>query len=260
MLRLSVLFALSIAFLAIGACGRADARNARDADVLRHLVGPGETLSGIARRYQIPVSDLIRANGLHSRLLEQGQVLLVPGGVLPPAPKAAPAAIDPSLFAARSSWSSGSIDLTNIDPMEPRPYRVTVHHTGDAVDLKLTGPELLQRIERQHNGRDFACIGYHFVISGDGRIWEGRPACYQGAHAGGDNNRGNIGIAVAGNFDRQQVSPQVRDSLTRLLNALCDCYEIKGTQITGHDHFKITECPGQHLHGFLQGYKSVARR
>jgi N-acetylmuramoyl-L-alanine amidase len=44
----------------------------------RHVVQPGDTLTGIARRYDVSLNALRRANGLDGSLLRVGQKLLIP--------------------------------------------------------------------------------------------------------------------------------------------------------------------------------------
>lgn len=44
----------------------------------RHTVQPGETVYGIARRYNISVAGLIQANHLPSLSLRSGQTLIIP--------------------------------------------------------------------------------------------------------------------------------------------------------------------------------------
>jgi len=243
---LAVLFAALL--VATAACSRAEAP---PDSVLRHRVEGGENLAEIARHYRIPLSRLIRANELHSRELRPGQVLLVPGGVKPepqPEPQAVePQALDASMYMARSTWTSTPIDLGNVDPMHPRPYRITIHHTGRIIDQELDGAELMRVVEREHRKKGWAGIGYHFVISADGRVWEGRPLRFQGAHARGDNNVGNIGISVAGNFDRQQLSPLLERRLRHLLDVLRRTYRIPPHAVHGHEHYTIAAGPGAAL-------------
>jgi nucleoid-associated protein YgaU len=43
-----------------------------------HTVVRGDTLSGIGRRYNVGVSDLMRANNLNSDLIREGQKLTIP--------------------------------------------------------------------------------------------------------------------------------------------------------------------------------------
>ena len=59
-----------------------------------HKVQPGESLTGIARKYDVPLDQLYAANGGRDRLknLQAGQVLRIPqGGEAAPAPRVQPA-------------------------------------------------------------------------------------------------------------------------------------------------------------------------
>ncbi|MFC6634109.1 N-acetylmuramoyl-L-alanine amidase [Microbulbifer taiwanensis] len=46
----------------------------------RHTIARGDTLSGIAARYNVPVSELKRANGIGSSVIRVGQTLTIPSG------------------------------------------------------------------------------------------------------------------------------------------------------------------------------------
>ncbi len=51
-----------------------------------YIVQPGDSLSGIAFRFDVPIEDIMRANGLSNPdLLSVGQELIIPLGGLPPA-------------------------------------------------------------------------------------------------------------------------------------------------------------------------------
>lgn len=67
--------------------------------LIKHRVTPGETLYGVARRYKVPVEDIVEANSGQKGALVTGQVILVPRNrvvltqpATPKAPAAAPAA------------------------------------------------------------------------------------------------------------------------------------------------------------------------
>jgi membrane-bound lytic murein transglycosylase D len=50
-----------------------------------HVVSPGETLIGIARRYAVPVSDLVKQNGINPKQpIHPGQKLKLPPGAKSP--------------------------------------------------------------------------------------------------------------------------------------------------------------------------------
>lgn len=56
-------------------------------------------------------------------------------------------------------------------------------------------------IDAMHRQRGFLAIGYHFVITVDGAIQEGRPLDVIGAHASGHNSN-SIGICLVGGVDK----------------------------------------------------------
>lgn len=47
---------------------------------VRHVIGPGETLSGIAMRYRVSINAIRRSNSLNSDVIRVGQVLTIPPG------------------------------------------------------------------------------------------------------------------------------------------------------------------------------------
>jgi LysM repeat protein len=67
-------------------------RSAERPSIARHIVAPGETVSGIATEYGLTVDDVLRANGLgRASLIFPGQAIVLPGGDAA-SPPAAPAA------------------------------------------------------------------------------------------------------------------------------------------------------------------------
>lgn len=64
--------------------------------LIKHRVAPGETLYGLARRYKVPVEDIVEANSGQKGALVTGQMVLVPRNRVvlnqPAAPRAAAAA------------------------------------------------------------------------------------------------------------------------------------------------------------------------
>jgi N-acetyl-anhydromuramyl-L-alanine amidase AmpD len=98
-------------------------------------------------------------------------------------------------------------------------------------------------------------IGYHFVIDPYGRVLEGRELAYKGAHAYGDNNIGNIGICLIGNFDKEKPTKAALESLQRVIEHLRKTYSIAKSRVYGHRELKPTECPGDNLMKWLQNYR-----
>lgn len=256
-MRFTASLALALALVLVYACSSRGSSHSEPDDVLIHTVRVGETISDIARNYQVPLWVVIEANDISQRILPAGTRLRIPGGREPIVPAKAHGPLADGFYHTRTSWCSHDIDLANIDPMNVPPTKITLHHTGQQIDSTWSGTDLMERIEDQHRKRGWACIGYHFIIASDGTVWEGRPLGYQGAHAGGDNNIGNIGISIAGDYNLQQLPISVEAKLIRLLDQLRAHYGIPRSAIEGHDHYKITDCPGRNLHAFLHRYKAM---
>ncbi len=173
----------------------------------------------------------------------------------PPAkPAGAKAAVDASWYQPRSSWAATQIRLADTDPMT-KPWRITVHHSGNPGDDDGDPKSMLRNFERNHQDKGWAAIGYHFIIAKDGRVFEGRPLKYQGAHATGENNLGNIGVCLMGDFDSSQVPKAQRVALIDALDRLSKQYGIKRQNVYGHRDFKTTECPGRNLYRLVEKFQ-----
>jgi tetratricopeptide (TPR) repeat protein len=120
----------------------------------------------------------------------------------------------------------------------------------------------MQKYHQREKG--WADIGYHYLIDRVGRIWQGRDVRFQGAHAGGVSNRGNIGIAVLGNYSRRRLNSAQWHALESLIERLCSYYHIPSSQIYTHREIqRKTECPGHELQRCVQSIRTslaTARR
>jgi hypothetical protein len=167
---------------------------------------------------------------------------------------------------SRSVWGAAAPNRRNLDTMT-KVTRLTVHHSAVYFrDTRLqTCAAQLQKIQRDHmQGSGWADIGYHYLIDPAGRVWEGRELRWQGAHAEGRNNIGNIGICLLGNFMRgregQQPTPNQVATLRHLVGQLAQQYSIGADGIFCHRDFKATECPGPLLQPIvLQLARDMAR-
>ena len=89
---------------------------------------------------------------------------------------------------------------------------------------------------RDHRARGFADIGYHYYITCDGIVHQGRPLYMVGAHATGYNTH-SIGICYEGGLDIRGKPADTRtdaqkDTLRKLLERLKEDYP--GVCIVGH--------------------------
>jgi hypothetical protein len=237
--------------------------------VVHHTVKVGETLSSIAQLYGVSVATLVDANRIRDRNLRPGTELVIPGGKLAetikPSPEVEPekpVVVPPveTWYIPRSEWAQQPVVLSRTTPMGGTPTRITVHHSGDKDDLNADSLTWLRQVDLNHikglnHPEPWACIGYHFIIDPSGKVYEGRPLKFQGAHAGNPVvNRLNIGICLMGNFDVQRVPPAQRSALLTTLDRLCLQYGISRAEVYGHKHFKVTECPGKFLSQIIEAY------
>lgn len=236
---------------------RSDHVSARDESFARYLRAEAYRQQGHAERGDY---DLERARVL--ALDPELQRRLLPH-VLAPKVSSSPwghLAVQP-----RSAWNPKRANRNNLGRMK-RIRRVTIHHS--AMYFREThsraAASQIARIQREHMGnRDYGDIGYHFLIDPSGRIWEGRQLRHQGAHSGGPNNIGNIGICVLGNFVRKSSgqgpsASQIR-SMEQLVVQLMRHYRFGGEALYCHSDFKNTQCPGPRMQPIVKQFAARLR-
>lgn len=149
----------------------------------------------------------------------------------------------------RSAWSTFEPVLSRLNQATDF-SRLTVHHAGNMVNTHIHWDSVvhdLNGILGAHMHGDYGDIGYHFIIDYAGRIWEGRPLFYEGAHVSGQNIE-NIGVMLLGNFEEQRPAPDQISSLFKLVNALIKKYSISKDSIYGHCDLGQSICPGKYLY------------
>ena len=165
--------------------------------------------------------------------------------------------------------------------------KLIVHHTGDAGAVPPSPEEHIRAIYTSHvRSRGFSDIGYNFLVSADGRVFEGRFArTYSpgeeptgedtqrrgvtGAHADGYNS-GSVGVALLGNFVNTTPTEASVTALVELLAWKAERHRLdpRGAtaydnpasstdtprtfpNIAGHRDVGSTECPGGRLYSML---------
>lgn len=125
--------------------------------------------------------------------------------------------------------------------------RMIVHHSASRLETTVDD------IRDWHvNGNGWADIGYHYVITMDGEIHQGRPLPMMGAHARGCN-RDSIGVCLVGdNLDPQNKwLPEQVDSLHRIWG--CAELMFPGIELYGHRDVGNTQCPGLDVYKLIYG-------
>lgn len=101
-----------------------------------------------------------------------------------------------------------------------------------------------EEVDKLHRNKGWEGIGYHYFISKDGTIYEGRPESAEGAHTIG-KNRESIGICMEGNLEEEEITLNQITSVEYLSVYLCLKYDIK--DILQHKDFANTLCPGKNF-------------
>jgi hypothetical protein len=176
-------------------------------------------------------------------------------------PANAPGALSQKIH-KRLEWGALPFNTAKLDLVGGRWEKITVHHSDEVGALVFNGTmaqsaQAVRSIQRQHlKGNRWGDIGYHYLIDARGRIFEGRPLKWQGAHAGdGVKNRRNLGICLLGNFNRHTPSAKARVALRGLLEDLRKIHSIPRAKVYVHSEFTSTECPGHHLTDWVKSYR-----
>ena len=105
-------------------------------------------------------------------------------------------------------------------PLQPTIKNITVHCAATKPDMDVGAKE----IREWHIARNFADIGYHYVIRRNGHVEKGRQDHVVGAHVSG-HNHGNLGICLVGGISDKgnpanNFTDEQFDALKHLLKRL----------------------------------------
>jgi len=258
--------------LALSACVRGGANGGERAGEgvgVWYQVQPIDTLNSLARRTGVAAERIATINGLASPVLKPASRLWIPGlRYVPPEPIAyrppttrparpldKPAAAegdDHYELVPRSAWTKEPVGPNHV--MMGKVLKITVHHTDEhsGMDGK-SDLEIVRLIENYHrNEKRWAAIGYHYLVGKDGKIYEGRPVKYQGAHCG--KNENNLGISVIGDCHRNLPNAKQLKALKAFLDDQRERFGVPRSEVKGHREVKATICPGDKLQGWVLVY------
>jgi hypothetical protein len=179
----------------------------------------------------------------------------------------------------RAQWGADE-SIRNPQVMGWAPFRkIVVHHTASPNNVKDPAAVVRFGYDLHVVQRGFTDIGYHFLISPDGQIFEGRRARKYGKselHTGEDGsgnaiigghtkgrNAGSCGIALIGNFMKSSPSAAALGSLVHLtaweaqrhkIDPLgndeyisTDAVSLVFPNIVPHRGIRATLCPGNKM-------------
>ena len=138
--------------------------------------------------------------------------------------------------------------------------RITIHHDGlPGLFISSDPNDTAGRIElirhRHRNANGWADIGYHYVIDREGRLWQARNVKYQGAHVK-DENEGNLGILVLGNFEVQKPKPKQVRALKKAIVYFQAKYHVPIDRVYTHGELGVTSCPGVALQQYVNAIRA----
>ena len=120
------------------------------------------------------------------------------------------------------------------------------HHTAlPTLPAKATVEEekaRMRQIQAGHLGQGWTDVGYALVCFPSGRIYEGRPAQYVGAHTL-NHNTGYAGWSLDGNYEISKPTKAAVEACRRCRELL----GVAGVPLYGHYQLNPTACPGKHL-------------
>ncbi len=122
---------------------------------------------------------------------------------------------------------------------------------------KTSSASRLETIRKSHLRRDggrWGDIGYHFAIDPAGRLWQGRPLQWQGAHVKA-RNEGNIGVVVLGNYELQPVNRAQIATIESTLHTLMNKFNVPVSKVRTHQEWAATACPGKSLQRVMVGIR-----
>lgn len=137
--------------------------------------------------------------------------------------------------------------------MNNNPKYLIIHHTGgsDANPLQDSSNFTFEQCNELHKKFGMMSslgywIGYHYYISKDGTVKQGRADTDEGAHTIGKNSE-SLGICLAGNFDATMPTDAQVISLKKLLIEKVNQYGIVTENIVPHRKFAVKSCYGNKL-------------
>ena len=126
---------------------------------------------------------------------------------------------------------------------------IVIHCTASRPDQHIT----LEQLDKMHKARGWKCCGYHYYITRDGQLYQGRPEEMVGAHAR-HYNAHSIGICYEGGLDEKGRSadtrtPAQKAALIALLRSLKIDYP--DAEIVGHCELPEQQVPIELVRSWL---------
>ena len=154
-----------------------------------------------------------------------------------------------SLVISQSEW--GSDEPGKLCGFAHNPDDITIHHTAVPATDGGDPAARMRGMQSYHKSIGWCDIGYHFVVSQDARIYQGRSQSGRtGAHVL-NNNTDNLGIALIGNYDVDTPPQGQLDAAAQIMEWVHQEHGVPldTNSVHGHQEWPAqgTSCPGTNL-------------
>ena len=172
----------------------------------------------------------------------------------------------------RSAWDAADEADGCRNSIAARPTHIAIHHTAGPTQVSGSYAAAIRNAQAFHQlelGK--ADIAYHYIVTADGSVWEGRDWDCAAHHLEGDADRTAFGIALVGCFEpgepcegfETEVTPEMIAATGRIVGALARRYGIAIDEhsVMGHHDFpdNATFCPGLQIDGVMNEIRSLGR-
>ncbi|XP_065090463.1 peptidoglycan-recognition protein 2 [Ochlerotatus camptorhynchus] len=147
----------------------------------------------------------------------------------------------------RAQW--GAAKSTAVTYQVKPVQHVVIHHTATQSCTEVAVcKEMVESIQDNHqNSNKWSDIGYNFLISNGGNVFEGIGWHRVGAHTRGYNNK-SIGIAFIGDYSKELPSPKALRAASKLLQCGVNLGELDSDYLLyGAKQLSATASPGKAL-------------
>lgn len=147
---------------------------------------------------------------------------------------------------------------------QPTVTFASIHHGGEVGAPRMTfsaARATVREWQAYHQGKGWSDIGYHFLVDGVGRLYQGRPVGAVPAAVEG-HNTGSIAICFMQDGDRHKLNAAQRRTLKVLFEHGVPAWGIPALRrltVKGHNEFSghhSNACPGRRILAQLKRRRS----
>ncbi|MBI1291111.1 N-acetylmuramoyl-L-alanine amidase [bacterium] len=159
----------------------------------------------------------------------------------------------PPTVVSAAQWGSKPHEFP--ESYRQTPKMVLIHHAGEMWKAGSDPEQKLRNLQTWgFNEKKWMDVPYHFLISPDGRIFEGRSVDFKPDTNTNFDTTGYINVQLWGNFEEQRVTLAQLKSVVGTTAMLIDRYDMPKDAFTTHKDVAEgqTSCPGKDFHRYIE--------